>query len=62
MNYPETAAMPVIRQALKSAKAAAKKRGANATYMEQAEAVLVALNEADFVLWGPPRGGDRVDL
>lgn len=38
----------VIREAIKASKNAARRRGANVTYYEQAKAVMMALREADF--------------
>ena len=38
----------VIREAIKASKNAARRRGANVTYYEQAKAVMLALREAGF--------------
>ena len=39
-------AFGIIREAIKESKNAARRRGANVTYYEQAKAVLLALREA----------------
>ena len=38
----------VIREAIKASKNAARRRGSNVTYYEQAKAVMLALREAGF--------------